>query len=193
MKKEHIFLNIPDKHQNRHTTTHKLKEDLLDFFSEDHWSSKNCLEVGTAFGHTTRVLSFIFNKVYTIEAVGNNIEKAKELNFDRANIEYVLADAYQLDWKLFTGIDVVFIDCKHEIGYVKQDIERSLEIGNKDFYLVFDDYGHTNQGVNFAVNDFIDDGKIEFVKHIGQSAGTQVHAGLKIRDWEGVICKRVIE
>ena len=60
-----ILKDIPDKRQDKDTTSLKFKEQLINFFG-DEWKDKTCLEIGTNKGYTTRVLSFLFKKVRVV-------------------------------------------------------------------------------------------------------------------------------
>ena len=51
-----ILSEVQDKRDNRSTTSYKFKKDIIDFFSP--LKLKNCIEVGTANGDTTRILSY---------------------------------------------------------------------------------------------------------------------------------------
>ena len=88
-----MLKNIPDKRQDKNTTSLKFKEDLIDFFGDDY-KDKTCLEIGTSKGYTTRVLSFLFKKVITCEINDDLISFAKDVNKDRDNIEFLKKDVY---------------------------------------------------------------------------------------------------
>ena len=92
-----ILSEVQDKRDNRSTTSHKFKKDIIDFFSP--LKLKNCIEVGTANGDTTRILSYLFGNVTTIELNENEINKARKLNKDRTNIEYLHGKAFDRDWE----------------------------------------------------------------------------------------------
>ena len=53
------------------------------------------LELGTNHGHGTRVLSFLFKKVITMDwREEPNLRMARELNSDRDNITYIQKNLY---------------------------------------------------------------------------------------------------
>ena len=203
MNREEIFKNVPDKSEMNWTTTHKFKDDLLDYFG-DEFKNKNCLEVGTYQGHTTRILSFLFNKVITIDINQEWIEKARNLNNDRNNIEYYVGDIY--DWikpgvtSLYYDtfkdeeVDVVFIDAIHKYHQVIFDTINSIEtFGN--IHLVYDDYGLLDE-VKSAVDDMINTGMIEVVQYIGGQKDELVNptsVNKYLKDREGIICKTRIK
>ena len=56
-----IFDNVPDKRQDKNTTSLKFKRDLIEFFGEDY-KDKTCLEIGTHRGYTTKILSSLLMK-----------------------------------------------------------------------------------------------------------------------------------
>ncbi len=203
MNREEIFKNVPDKSEMNWTTTHKFKDDLLDYFG-DEFKNKNCLEVGTFQGHTTRILSFLFNKVITIDINQEWIEKARNLNNDRNNIEYYVGDIY--DWiepgvtSLYYDtfkdeeVDVVFIDAIHKYHQVVFDTINSIKtFGN--IHLVYDDYGLLDE-VKSAVDDMINTGMIEVVQYIGGQKDELVNptsVNKYLKDREGIICKSRIK
>lgn len=137
-----ILANIPDKTEYKNTTSIKFKEDLISFFKDKKLST--CLEIGTNHGHSTHLLSYLFDHVYTIDLYKKNIDKAKEFNKDRDNITYITGDAYDRNnYVQVPNIDVAFIDCIHHYGPVLFDIQTSLNKTSKDgMYIIFDDYGH---------------------------------------------------
>ena len=122
-----ILQGIPDKRQDKDTTSLKFKEDLIEFFYSNEWRDKVCLEVGTNRGYTTRILSFLFKKVISLEYDADLINFAKDVNKDRDNIEFIQKDVYQSEWN-FGGIDVVFIDCMHEYVNVMHDIKEEGDL-----------------------------------------------------------------
>ena len=203
MNRGEIFKNVPDKSELNWTTTHKFKDDLLDYFG-DEFKNKNCLEVGTFQGHTTRILSFLFNKVITIDINQEWIEKARNLNNDRNNIEYYVGDIY--DWiepgvtSLYYDtfkdeeVDVVFIDAIHKYHQVVFDTINSIKtFGN--IHLVYDDYGLLDE-VKSAVDDMINTGMIEVVQYIGGQKDELVNptsVNKYLKDREGIICKSRIK
>jgi len=203
MNRGEIFKNVPDKSELNWTTTHKFKDDLLDYFG-DEFKNKNCLEVGTFQGHTTRILSFLFNKVITIDINQEWIEKARNLNNDRNNIEYYVGDIY--DWiepgvtSLYYDtfkdeeVDVVFIDAIHKYHQVIFDTINSIKtFGN--IHLIYDDYGLLDE-VKSAVDDMINTGMIEVVQYIGGQKDELVNptsVNKYLKDREGIICKSRIK
>ena len=190
-----ILKDIPDKRQDKDTTSLKFKEQLINFFG-DEWKDKTCLEIGTNKGYTTRVLSFLFKKVITCE---NNLELfqfAMNINQDRDNIEFQQKDVYNTQWD-FEDVDVVFIDCIHEYPAVMMDINNSCRLTkpNESMILVFDDYGLPKppgrlKDVKDAVDDVVkQEERFEVVKFIGEPKGSDCRPGKILKDHEGVICK----
>jgi len=138
---EEILQGIPDKKENKNTTSHKFKKDLLEFFSDK--SIKTCLEIGANWGYTTRVLSYVAEKVYAIDHSDDNIKKVIENNRGRKNISCIVGDAYSnMTYMTITDeIDLCFIDCVHDYSNVKEDIERCLRMKReeKDLYIALVD------------------------------------------------------
>ena len=189
-----ILSEVQDKRDNRSTTSYKFKKDIIDFFSP--LKLKNCIEVGTSNGNTTRILSYLFDNVTTIELQISEINKAKELNKDRTNIEYLHGDAYKSDWGLDKKYDVAFIDAVHFYDFVKQDFENCLALGAK--YFVFDDYGlayNASPCVKPFVDDCIKNNILENITFIGEPKGTKLWEKYNrddaLVDFEGIICKKI--
>lgn len=180
--------NIPDKVDFKNTTSHKFKADLFDFFKNKNLNT--CLELGTNHGWTTRILSFIFQNVFTVDVRQDNIHNAKLNNKDRTNITYYTADVYSTDlYDNLPKIDVGFIDCVHSYECVIKDINTCIKLMDieKGIYLIFDDYGHpVETGIKRAVDDAVRQGlKIE--REIGEDIGFQFNALTKLINREGII------
>ena len=196
--KKIILNNIPDKSENKNTTSLKFKEDLIDFLG-DRFMEKTILEIGTYIGHTTRLLSFLFKKVITVDKNHDFLCDARELNIDRNNIEFMEGDIY--DFMVFDEfrdkVDVIFIDAIHEYRCVLSDTINSIAefAGSKDIYLIYDDYGLIPE-VKKAVDDCLTVGFIEFVGHIGHEKGIDIKLDNRednknriLLDREGIICR----
>jgi len=190
MVKENILERIPDKRQERNTTSLKFKEDLISFLG-DNYKNKICLEIGTHKGYSTRVLSTLFKKVITCETNTEYINFAKNLNSDRKNIDFLEKDVYNTKWD-FTDIDAVFIDCNHHIDYVMKDIYNAISLckENEELLLIFDDYGLDNpwEGVKESVDKFLKDIRFNLVRFIGEHKGSDCNPRANLLDEEGVIC-----
>ena len=74
-----------DKTQNMTTTSLKFKRDVWEFFQG--FEDKIAVEFGTHKGQTTKILSHLFKKVYTVNNQDN--AEAKRLNKNIQNIEYI--------------------------------------------------------------------------------------------------------
>lgn len=192
MDKNLIFKGIPDKREYKNTTSLKFKEDLLDIFN-DIGKNYTILEVGTNHGHTTRILSFLFKDVITLDwREEPNLRMAKELCHDRSNITYIEKDVYATNWDDLNlpKYEVSFIDCGHDYHHVIADIQNCIQYGASEQYLLFDDYGHPDTGVKAAINDICKINKnFNIIAHIGEPVGSDCRPGLILTDHEGVICK----
>ena len=172
-----ILKDMPQKAlENKDTTSLKWKKDVIDFFYDKNLNS--CLEVGTCYGVTAKLLSSLFNKVDTLEISEKRLVKAREYCSGISNINFHCKNAY--DTKTYDELDnhydVVVIDCMHIYENVIFDINQALTRFNEDtgIYIVFDDYGHPDSpGVNKAVNKAIEGGLV-VESYIGEPAGFKV-------------------
>lgn len=187
-----------DKFQNPSTTSYKFKRGVWDFFSDPKFLKLNCVEFGTHKGQTTRLLSFLFNHVYTINLAGH-FSEAKKLNYDVKNISFIEMDLYntpvEKNFK-HKPVNVFFIDAVHTTDAVLTDFARSkeLELGGGDVYYIFDDYGLYRE-VYHAIEQLVMTGQLEKVQYIGHEPNhtfnnSKIH-NKTLNDWEGVICKLV--
>lgn len=183
MNIETILESIPDKKDFKNTTSLKFKKGLIEYFKD--LNLNRCIEVGTHVGYTTRILSFLFNEIITLEIHMPNITEAQKINKDRSNITFMHGDAYSSDWDI-PNSDASFIDCVHTYNAVKYDIENSLKKGVK--YLIFDDYGLFSE-VKRAVDDFISQYPDTSTTGIGEPPGSKFRDGREFKDWEGIIIK----
>jgi len=184
-----------DKKDNLSTTSFQFKRDIWNYFQG--YQDKIVVEFGTHKGQTTRVLSYLFKKVYTIN--NNDNETAKELNKDRDNIIYLNFNLYSnLSLPIPDQIDVFLIDAGHEYNHVISDINRVSSMNcSKDCYVIFDDYGadcHANT-VKLAVDKALQSNILSLVKGIGHEKGYNFGNGGKggndriLENYEGLITK----
>lgn len=169
-----------DKTQNMTTTSLKFKRDVWEFFQG--FEDKIAVEFGTHKGQTTKILSHLFKKVYTVNNQDN--AEAKKLNENIQNIEYISNFDLYLDrlpeWTTSRAlpindtIDVFLIDAGHKYYHVISDINRVTSMNcSKECYIIFDDYGlkchseHVKRAVDQAINQNI----LTKVKGIGHSKG----------------------
>ena len=195
--KELMFRDIPDKRQYKETTSLKFKEDLIELFG-DIGQDYTVLEVGTNHGHTTRILSFLFKNVITLDwREEPNLRMAKELNFDRDNITYIEKDVYKSSWDdlKLPKFQVSFIDCDHEYTGISADIQNCIKYGDVEQYMIFDDYGHPEHAVKRTIQDVVThNSNFRIVEYIGEPEGGYCPTNasgtvLILNDYEGVICK----
>lgn len=196
LTKHDLLESTKFKHEHLWTVSRKFKSDLIEFF--DGKDLQTIVEVSGWHGYTTRVLSFLFQKVIFVEHpkfFEDCAKVAKVLNQDRNNIEYMALDVYRDTWP-FKEIDVFFIDCDHKYDCTSSDIEQALRCLKMQGYLIFDDYSYIedNWGVKRAIEDAIQQGAIKPICFIGdrlhwlnESVFTYDTSGLP----EGVICQKV--
>jgi hypothetical protein len=188
--KRTLLTGIPDKLESKTTTSRKWKADLIDFFNNSKYTSVKALEVGSSLGHSTRILSTLFSETTALDNLAERHHKSREMNKDRTNINYRVMDVYTEDWD-FNNMDVVYIDCVHTYEHIKYDIDNALRLFNKPI-LVFDDYGLFPDLLQ-AINEYIDQGKLEVLKYIGQYPG-MIYPKTKnkiLKNREGLICQSI--
>jgi hypothetical protein len=184
-----------DKHTNITTTSNQFKIDVWNYFKD--FKNKIAVELGTHKGQTTKVLSYCFKKVFTINREERSFKDTKKLNVGLDNIKYVPFDLYSSnELPVEDSVSMFLIDAGHLYENVVMDINRCLGANIEDeCYIVFDDYGmniHRDQ-VKRAVDEFIDLGKIEIIKKIGHESGHVFDKDKNrvLEDYEGLICKVV--
>jgi len=170
MSYKEIKIDTPDKKQFKETTSIRFKVDMIDFLEDKQL--QNCLEIGTNWGFTTYTLSFLFDKVWTIEKTLSNFQKAQEVCDNRDNIEFINGDAYnKKTFKAIPKQDCVFIDCVHTFAEVLHDLNTAKDILNDKGYIILDDYGHPQTGVYNAVQHFLKNSEYNIVSEIGEDEG----------------------
>ena len=188
-----VLKNMPEKNlEHKDTTSLKWKSDVIDFFQDKNL--KRCLELGTNRGKSTKVLSSLFDEVYTIDSQQNYVDQAKLFCKECDNIKFFCGDVY--DMKTYENLpktySVVVIDCYHVYEWVVDDIKRALKFFDEDtgLYLVFDDYGHPTTDVKKAVDYAVYSGLL-IEKYIGESEGFTVKridgTQFTLEDHEGII------
>lgn len=181
-----------DKCDNLATTSFKFKTDLWNYFQG--CQDKIAVEFGTHKGQTTRILSHLFKKVYTVNI--NDNASGKEMNRDRSNIVFI--DNFDLystqELPINEKVDIVLIDAGHDYHHLIMDINRACKLpAQSDFHLIFDDYGLAKfeDTVKKAVTEAVEMGVVTIVQPIGHAAGHSF-GGTPPRilsDSEGVIAK----
>ena len=185
-----ILKGIPDKRQDKNTTSLKFKQDMIEFLGDDY-KDKICLEIGAHRGYTTRILSFLFKEVISCENNDELRSFSQNLNNDRDNIEYNDMDVYNTPWN-FSSIDAVFIDCNHEYSHVMRDIRNAIELATdgQELLMILDDYGLDNpwKGVKEAVEDYLFLPNFKIITKIGEQKGSDCNPRVNLKEVEGLIC-----
>ncbi len=187
--KRTILNGLPDKTESKTTTSLKFKADFIDIFKSSG-KTKKVLEVGSSLGHSTKVLSHLFDKVTAIDSMYDRHEQSKKL-IGRDNINYVVMDVYRDKWD-FEKVDLVFIDCVHDYDHVKSDIENSIKFSNKNAFFVFDDYGLFPE-IKKAVDEYIDSRIFKLIAKIGHKKDNfyPTTQNKILKDYEGIVCQLV--
>ena len=190
---DEILNNVSDKSQDKNTTSRKFKRDLLEYFSREEIGSGGlkALELGCSNGYSTFILSHLFKKVFAVDKDPNAISIAKEVNKNRANIEFYTDDVYSKTFECPSDVRIIWIDAGHDYSSIKYDVERFTDNLN-DPYIIFDDYAHPNVGVKQVVSELVESGAVESIHYIGELGKDLISAkGTIFRpdDPEGVILK----
>ena len=190
---EQILSKIPNKRENKDTTSHEFKRDLYDFFWEDKWRERSILEVSCSRGFSSYLLSYLFKQVYAVDYERDLLDFASKFNQDRGrnNIQFIQCDIYKTPyWDKLPKADVVFLDADHRYKSVVYDIRNAwTNILDKGGYIIIDDYGLPGSGVKRAVNDLVKENThLSKVGYIGEPAGS-IPYRRKLLDWEGLILR----
>jgi len=194
-----IVKGFPDKKDYPNTTSLKFKKDLYNYFFDSKFRDVKALEIGSHRGHTTKVMSYLFKEVITMNI---NPKGDDWIPMGNENIKYIVNDAYNgLPWHTsvsndvlddyFYDIEVIYVDALRGYENVKMDLAHALQLQprNKKRYIIIEDYGNVKfDGVKHAVDEVCWWGHMEIVKGIGYPAGTE-HGTMKYNDWEAVICQ----
>ena len=180
---------VPDKHQWKTTTSKLFKVNLLQFLFNKN--KMKWVELGSAQGHTTMILSSVAESVLAIDFDNENCKKIEALGI--SNIETKSFDLYSSTFEDFmkkNKFDAALIDAVHDEEHVNTDISNCRNAGVKLF--VFDDYGGF-AGVRLAVDNFIsslEKNNIQHrVTHVGLFPGGMFNnTSYKVlQNWEGII------
>ena len=72
---------------------------MIDFFLENsELNDRSVIELGTHYGYTTKVLSYLFREVITFDNSYQMTSMARAFNQERDNIVYFTEDVYNYDW-----------------------------------------------------------------------------------------------
>ena len=184
-----LLNKIPDKSAWKTTTSTVVKLNMLQEF--DGKTKLRWIELGSAQGHTTQILSVLAKKVTAIDYDPKNISIINSLGCN--NVKAVSTDLYSESFEKFMNnseYDACLIDAVHEEANVICDIKNCLSAGVKTF--VFDDYGGF-PGVKKAVDAFISKASekkaLKNHRFVGLPPGTFLeNTSFKVlSDWEGVI------
>jgi predicted O-methyltransferase YrrM len=106
----------------------------------------NLLEIGTAFGHTTKAISLnMFNgHIYTIDLNDGKYpycQNVGSISRELPNVTHINGDSRNFNFKpFFDKIDMVYIDGSHEKNNVIIDTYRALHLLNENGCIIWHDY-----------------------------------------------------
>ena len=161
---------LPDIYENFTTTSYQFKNDIFKYFKDNDY---NCIELGCYQGYTSRILSFIFDNVLSLDFNDEFLQKANKYNKHIDNVGFINIDLSDNDkWndkiksEYQDKFQVAFIDGKHNYESCINDLNNTFELGCK--YFILDDvaiYGEVKK----AVDEFCDIHKenIESITPIG--------------------------
>jgi SAM-dependent methyltransferase len=185
---EHILSLVPTKLEYKSTTSKQFKLDVYEYFNKPEFKTLNCLEIGCAKGHTTLILSKLFNKVYGVNEDSCDIASEFCKSNGSLNAEFFVQDVYRFGFPNVEA-DIIMIDAIHTYEHVYTDIKNSLKLKSKNKkYFIFDDMGLFPE-VNKVVKDMCDQNVLRFIKDIGVSPDGQFHKPLN--RYEGAICVEI--
>jgi len=179
---EQILSQVPDKREDKDTTSHEFKKDLYDFFREDKWRERSIIEVSCNKGYSSYLLSHLFKQVYAVDFVQKALNWAGKFNQSRGrkNIQFIQCDIYKSPyWAKLPKADVVFLDADHRYKNVVYDIRNAwTNILDKGGYIIIDDYGLPASGVKRAVDDLLKENThLTKVGYIGEPNGSDCRRG----------------
>ncbi|NEO69739.1 class I SAM-dependent methyltransferase [Moorena sp. SIO3H5] len=159
-----------DKRKDCWTVSQQFRDHVKQFFPK---KKSTLLEVGCYKGMTAKHLADHFTQYLGLDVNDRYLRVARLNNIFNSHVKFQKFDVYTSDWNQLTfPADVVLIDARHKYEYIKQDIDNCLKRFNHAL-IIFDDYGAW-ESVYRAVNEAIDDGKLEVVKEIGVEKGQQL-------------------
>lgn len=146
--------------------------------------------MGCYRGLTAKALAPHFIKYLGVDINWRTLLVAKIFNISNRNVKFKRFNLYTSDWdKLNFPADIVFIDANHTYECVRQDINNCIKT-YKNAFIVFDDYGAW-KSVYKAVNEAIDENRLERLQEIGAKQGELNCAYPNRFGSEGLICRVV--
>ena len=121
---EQILSQVPNKGEDKNTTSYEFKKDLYDFFWESKWRDRSVLEVSCSIGYSTYLLSHLFKQVYAVDYTRDLLDFASKFyqSRGRKNIQLIQCDIYRTPyWAKLPKADVVFLDADHRYNFVVYD------------------------------------------------------------------------
>lgn len=158
-----------DKRQDCWTLSQKFRDDIKQFFLPQKYKF---LEVGSYKGLTAQFLADHFSQYLGLDINDEYLMLARKINASN-HAQFQKFDVYNSSWNdLNFAADIVLIDALHKYEYIKQDIDNCLK-RFKHAFIIFDDYGAW-ESVFRAVNEAIEDNKLEVVEEVGIEKGQQL-------------------
>tara|TARA_E500000331_G_scaffold356388_1_gene414605 strand:+ start:142 stop:795 length:654 start_codon:yes stop_codon:yes gene_type:complete len=195
-----ILKELPDKEEWNHTTSKLFKLDLMKFFSLK--PKKKIIEFGCSSGLTSIILSNFATNFVAVDRSEellnvlrqNKVNLPAHLNFNPdyfSNIEILKCDLYDENFAKFCEnniFEVVFIDAKHELEYLKTDLSNAEKLGANT--IILDDYGIMPAVVKHIQENYVETGEWT-IRYIGYPPGSYFE-GCKsvLSHWEGVILEK---
>ncbi|CAK0865725.1 unnamed protein product [Prorocentrum cordatum] len=141
-------------------TSRRLAADLVDIFGGTGTAAAwTVLELGSAHGHTTEVLSALFARVIAVDLLTSAHRAAAARGAGaRGNVVWLTLDAYRDPWlSLLAGndIQVAFVDALHSRDAVAADLRACAQLPGLRYVLVHDfNFADIRQAVAASARSF---------------------------------------
>ncbi len=169
----------PDKKTHKHTTTYKLREDLIGL-SKD-FDEASYLEIGIAAGFTIMSLIGHYKTLHGCDTNKGLVDQVREQTND---VSVCHGDIFAMDKGKY---DVVFIDGRHDYDSILSDTLGVLQMNTASSYkIVYHDYGlvaHPSRNMEFGVKRFCTNFYQE-IEFLGEPKDWNPAAKDPATDWE---------
>ena len=117
--------------------------------------SQRVLEIGFNLGHSSRIFLEFGLEVHSVDIGENSGKIMKDLASMNKNFSYEVANSWDLDYRDYTGYDMMFVDGGHDTVSVLNDILIGVKAGIK--WIIVDDYNPKWFGNIIRTVDFMNE------------------------------------